>query len=72
MNLHSKSLNLIKLGPKIKFGHFFVTDDKPVLKKSGDSTCLEKGAKCHVPLEGAGNKFICNLRFKQGGSTTSG
>jgi hypothetical protein len=50
---------------------FFVTDDKPV-NKSGVGICLEKGAQSKVPLEGAGNKLICNVRLKQGGAITSG
>ena len=51
---------------------FFVIDDIKVPNKSGVGTCIEKGAKCTVPLEGAGGTILCNARLRQGGSTTSG
>ena len=51
---------------------FFVIDDQKVPNLSGVGTCIEKGAKCQVQLEGAGGQILCNARLKQGSSTTSG
>jgi hypothetical protein len=50
----------------------FVVDDKPTPNRSGEGISLEKETKYQIPLHGAGNKVICNVGLKQGGSRTSG